>query len=85
MPAELRKPQGQGVIETVQEEGGIIEWSDKRGGANPAPLSGLEDQMSWARKKISHRENFRFRANRPPRKRERKCIGTDQHYLEVLK
>jgi len=52
MPAELRKFQGQGVIETVQEEDGIIEWSDKRGGAKSAPFSGLKDRMSRARKKI---------------------------------
>jgi hypothetical protein len=53
--AELRQREHGGVIETVNDDERIIEWSDKNGRPHDTPFSGLKDRMSRARKILRSR------------------------------
>ena len=52
---ELRTHIGGNVVESIDEAEGTIEWRDENNPAGTAPISGLKDRLSRARKKLASR------------------------------
>lgn len=52
---EMRKPEHGDVIDSIDDVDGVIEWRDENNPAGTAPISGLKDRLSRARKKTSSR------------------------------
>jgi hypothetical protein len=52
---ELRRSQDGEVIDNIDDAEGVIEWRGKNNPAGTAPISGLKDRLSRARKKLASR------------------------------